>query len=43
MRMRGLTREVQAVASRAGKRNSPHELISEKEDDKQNLLFGYHM
>ena len=26
-------REVQAVVSRAGKRNSPHKIIREKEDD----------
>ena len=44
MRVRGLTREVQAVASWAGKRNLPQKLISEKEDDKQTLLvLGYHM
>ena len=29
----GLMREVQAVVSRAGKRNSPHKIIREKEDD----------
>ena len=29
----GLMREVQAVVSRAGKRNSPHKIIREKKDD----------
>ena len=41
MRVRGLPREVQAVASGAGKRNSPHELTSEKDDNKQTLIMGY--
>ena len=30
----GLMREVQAVVSRAGKRNLPHKLFGRKEDDK---------